>query len=98
MKIIDEINKGNLKPSLPYGAYSGADNFKFDYSDLVIKVIDRENERKLRFDVLHSNNELHVSLQAENEEGKKVLKIVENNKEKFIGKTVDEAIATELIQ
>lgn len=93
MKIKDNRN---LKLGFPGGAYSGADELKFDYSGLVIKSIDRGKENLLRFYVLHGNNEFHVPLRAENKQGEKDLKIVEENKKKLVDKTIDEAINIDL--
>ena len=86
----------NLKLSLPAGSYRESDAFKTDYSGLIIKEINTEHDGNLSLRVKFNNNELHLYLSAKNEKGKEDLKIIENNKEKFIGKEVEKAIGIEL--
>ncbi len=61
---------GNLELSLPYGTIGQFDKYKTDYVGLIIKNIERAGDRKLRLDVQDNNNELHISLDAKNEEGR----------------------------
>lgn len=93
MKIRDSIN---LEFGFPGGSYASVDDFKFTYSGLLVKNIEREHERKLRFDILDGNNELRILLTAKSETGEEELQIIESNKDKLVGKTVDETINTEL--
>lgn len=86
----------NLEMSLPGGAIGELDKYKTDYAGLVIKNIEKAGDRKLRFDVQDGNNELHMYLDTRSEEGKGDLELIENNKDKFIGKEVEDALDVEL--
>lgn len=86
----------NLELSLPYGAIGQFDKYKTDYVGLIIKNIERAGDSKLRLDVQDNNNELRISLDAKNEEGKGDLGLIENNKEKFVGRGIEEALDVEL--
>lgn len=90
-------NNKNLRLSLPGGAYKDGDDYKYNYSNLVVENIDREDEKNLRFDVLENSvNEFHIWLSAENKQGENDLDLIESNKNNFIGQKMEKAIDIEL--